>query len=172
MSGYVALGHTFGENQEPIIGRITRQQKELVLGVAAFFDNEVPPRSLVAVEAVGHVGYHARTLRIVDMWGLNDAHIAHRDMPPAAVFGHDKYDLAYVAGLKPDYVYALLPMAPAGAAPVALPAVDGYDVCWPSRYAPAAVYRRNRSLAPTERGLGVAAPFQRYLAPPPACRPP
>jgi hypothetical protein len=129
-----------------------------------FFRREAPPGSLVAAMAVGHVGYYDRDLRILDMWGLNDPHIAHVQASPTVKFGHDKMDLGYVLSNKPDYAYIL--------SWTDVPPVPGYDVCWPSAFIPTGIYRRSFPLAPNEASLGVPPGVTRRLAPPPPCLPP
>ena len=63
------------------------------------------PKAVLATNTGGSVPYYSR-LRTIDMLGLNDAHIAHREIPwigkgPA---GHEKGDGAYVLSRKPDYI--------------------------------------------------------------------
>ncbi len=158
-----ALSFSFGERRE-VIGRLSERDAAVLLRTTDFFRHEVPQNGFVAAATVGHLGYYAPGLHVLDMWGLNDAHIAHRDVAPSTKFGHDKYDLQYVAQMKPDYVYELLPIPP--------PALPGYDLCWPSRNFPVAVYRRNFALGAEEVGLGVSPLEKRSLAAPPACKPP
>lgn len=63
------------------------------------------PSAVLATNTGGSVPYYSR-LRTVDMLGLNDAHIAHREIAwigkgPA---GHEKGDGVYVLSRKPDYI--------------------------------------------------------------------
>jgi hypothetical protein len=160
-----ALGYRFAEHGD-VIGRAEPGYRAVANDIARFFREEAPAGSLVAALPVGHVGYYARNVRILDMWGLNDVHIAHLDVPPMFKSGHDKYDPWYVIAQKPDYAYMFRYDVPA---PVP---VMGYDICWPSKYFPFVIYRRNFALAPNERTLGVPKDHPRYLAPPPPCRPP
>jgi len=153
----------FAEPNMPVVGSVDPSLKQLILAVDRFFREEVPKDSFVAVAAVGYVGYRNLELFILDIWGLNDEHIAHLDVAPTVKFGHDKVDLIYVVTQKPDYIYALFPGVP--------PPLLGYDVCWPSDYAPAGVYRRNYPLSPGEAHLGVPGARLRHLPPPPPCRP-
>ncbi|HVU02332.1 MAG TPA: hypothetical protein VHE30_11300 [Polyangiaceae bacterium] len=158
------FGNLFAERCD-VLGHVDPRARIAMDRVLQFFQREAPPGSLVAAETVGHVGYYARHLRILDMWGLNDVHIAHLDVSPNAKFGHDKFDLAYIGSKKPDYVYVLYASLEA----VELP---GYDLCWPSELFPIAVYRRKFSLGQADAHLGVPASTSRRLAPPPPCRPP
>ena len=152
----------YSEAYEPIVGVIDRPTKKLMDDVDEFF-SQVPKHSFCAVAPIGHVGYRHLDLHILDTWGLTDTHIAHLEVAPAVKFGHDKQDNAYVASMKPDYLYIF------AFPPMPLP---GYDLCWPSNNPPAAVYRRAMSLTAADVNLGVGHNQHRYLEPPPACRPP
>jgi arabinofuranosyltransferase len=151
----------FSEANEPIVGIIDLPTKKLMQDVDRFFA-EVPEDSFCAVAAIGHVGYRHLGLHILDIWGLTDTHIAHLELKPSVKFGHDKQDDAYVAGMKPDYIYKF-------ALPLPMP---GYDLCWPSENPPAVVYRRAVPLLAAESRLGVPPGRLRRIEPPPACRPP
>jgi hypothetical protein len=159
------LGYPFSERGE-VVGHLEPGARRAENDIARFFRDEAPAGSLVAALPVGHVGYYARNVRILDMWGLNDVHIAHLDVQPLFKSGHDKYDASYVISTKPDYAYMFRFDLPG---PVPVP---GYDVCWPSKYYPFVVYRRGFALLPMDRALGVPKDHPRYLAPPPPCRPP
>jgi hypothetical protein len=71
-----------------------------------FFRTHVPRDSYLAVSAVGYFGYYT-DYRIIDTWGLNDTHIAHRPVEvQLAAFAHEKQDWTYVLERKPDvHVY-------------------------------------------------------------------
>lgn len=155
-----ALGYSFGERRF-LAGRIDPALRGAMVRVARFFHQEVRPGSLIAAAAVGHVSYYNRQLYVLDMWGLNDAHIAHLDAPAAVGFGHDKVDIGYVVSRKPDYVY--VPQDPS--APIILP---GYEICWSELFL--SIYRRTLGLNENEGGLGVPAPQQRFPGPLPPCR--
>jgi hypothetical protein len=160
-----SLGYSFAERGD-VVGHAEPGFRDAANDIASFFRNEAPAGSLLAALPVGHVGYYAPNVRILDMWGLNDVHTAHLDVPPLFKSGHDKYDPLYVVMQKPDYAY-MFRFDVAGPVPV-----PGYDICWPSKYFPFVIYRRNFSLLPGERTLGVPPDHPRYLAPPPRCRPP
>ena len=68
-----------------------------------------PAQSLIAVDVAGAVPYFSQ-LRSIDMFGLNDAHIAHLDMPEMGKGepGHEKYDPAYVYSRNPDYIFVYM----------------------------------------------------------------
>jgi hypothetical protein len=70
-----------------------------------WFRDNVPPDSLLATNTAGSIPYYSR-LATIDMLGLNDEHIAHRDIPTLGQGfpGHEKGDGKYVLSRKPDYV--------------------------------------------------------------------
>jgi arabinofuranosyltransferase len=73
--------------------------------LGTWMQRELPPEASVAYYGVGVIGYVCDR-SILDMWGLNDTHIAH--LSPAAsatgLAGHDKRDLLYVVGREPTYI--------------------------------------------------------------------
>ncbi|MCB9678686.1 MAG: hypothetical protein H6737_26525 [Alphaproteobacteria bacterium] len=74
--------------------------------VGLWMRENLAPDGLLATNTAGSVPYFSR-LRTVDMLGLNDAHIAHREMPRMGRgrAGHEKADGAYVLSRDPDYVH-------------------------------------------------------------------
>ncbi len=64
------------------------------------------PDESIAVTAAGALPYYSG-LYTIDMLGINDVHIAHRRMPAGRVgiAGHDKYDIEYVLGRRPTYIF-------------------------------------------------------------------
>jgi hypothetical protein len=73
--------------------------------VGVWLGANVPPDAVLATNTAGSVPYYSR-LRTIDMLGLNDAHIAHREVDDlgAGWVGHEKRDGAYVLSRRPDYV--------------------------------------------------------------------
>ena len=72
-----------------------------------------PKNSLIALNTAGSTPFLADDMRYIDMLGLNDATIAHRQNVPilaAAPYqqlpGHAKGDGAYVMSRKPDFIIA------------------------------------------------------------------
>ncbi len=66
--------------------------------------NNLPPDTLLAISSLGRIPYYSE-LPCVDMLGLADEHIAHREMELDRGFlGHQKYDSEYVLSRKPDIV--------------------------------------------------------------------
>ncbi|MBI4516667.1 MAG: glycosyltransferase family 39 protein [Deltaproteobacteria bacterium] len=72
---------------------------------AQWLETHAPPGAVIAATPAGAIGYHT-THNVIDMLGLNDVHIAHRQ--PANVgagrAGHEKGDGAYVLARSPDYI--------------------------------------------------------------------
>jgi hypothetical protein len=66
--------------------------------------DNVPATTTIAVIPAGAIPYESG-LTTIDMLGLSDEHIAHRDLPlgefPA---GHEKYDSRYVLDRRPDII--------------------------------------------------------------------
>jgi hypothetical protein len=81
----------------------------LGLRVGEYARSHFPAGSVVGINAAGAVPYVAKDLRFIDMLGLNDRHIAHRDtphsdLPKAQIPGHRKGDGAYVLSRRPDFI--------------------------------------------------------------------
>lgn len=63
-----------------------------------------PEDAVVAVGAAGLIPYHSERVTI-DMLGKVDLHIAHLQKPLGrGIPGHEKYDLGYVLGRRPNYI--------------------------------------------------------------------
>jgi 4-amino-4-deoxy-L-arabinose transferase-like glycosyltransferase len=100
----VNLGQTaFG----PDVNRAIRQAKVGDVGreVGLWLRESMPPDTLIAINAAGAIAYYSE-LPVVDMLGLNDPHIAHRQMPRMGqgMAGHEKGDGAYVLSREPDLI--------------------------------------------------------------------
>jgi hypothetical protein len=64
----------------------------------------LPPETLIALIPAGAIPYESR-LPSIDMLGINDVHIAHRDLDLGAFgAGHEKYDSVYVLDRQPDII--------------------------------------------------------------------
>jgi len=84
------LGERRAVDQRVIVGRWMR-------------DN-LPSDSTVATIPVGALGYESR-LTIIDMLGITDEHIAHRNLKIGELAaGHEKYDSEYVLDRRPDII--------------------------------------------------------------------
>jgi arabinofuranosyltransferase len=89
-------GSAFG-----IGGQVGRKGKE----VGLWLRKHAPADAVLATNTAGSVAFFSR-LRAIDMLGLTDAHIAHREMPAMGSGrpGHEKGDGAYVLSRQPDYI--------------------------------------------------------------------
>jgi hypothetical protein len=79
------------------------------------------PEIRIAVIPVGALGYESEVY-IIDMLGITDEHIAHRDLNIGSLAaGHEKYDSEYVLDLEPDIIllFDSLTNDPLGEAPYA-----------------------------------------------------
>lgn len=65
----------------------------------------VPADRWLAVHAAGILPYYAE-LPTIDMWGLNDAHIARAPVEGlgSGIAGHERADYAYVLGRRPALI--------------------------------------------------------------------
>jgi arabinofuranosyltransferase len=84
------------------------------------------PGQSIAVVPIGAIGYFS-DLRVFDMVGLVDPHIAHEPFDPQYTAtwrpGHDKGDGLYVLGRRPDYIQLV-----DGLTSQPLPGVDAYGM--------------------------------------------
>lgn len=75
--------------------------------VGLWFKENAKPHESIAVVPIGAIGYYSE-LKIYDMLGLTDKHIARRKMPnpqlQASMPGHGKYDGQYILSRKPTYL--------------------------------------------------------------------
>jgi len=72
----------------------------------------VPPTTSIAVIPAGAIPYESR-LPTIDMLGLNDEHIAHRDVKIGGLAaGHEKYDSLYVLDRRPDIIILMDYLSP------------------------------------------------------------
>lgn len=81
-----------------------RQGVEDRVTIGRWLRDNVPDSTLIAVVPAGAIPYESR-LRTIDMLGITDEHIAHRNIDlglfPA---GHEKYDPEYVLDREPDII--------------------------------------------------------------------
>lgn len=64
-----------------------------------------PSDAVIATNTAGSIPYFSK-LKTIDMLGMNDEHIAHRQIPSMGKgwAGHEKGDGAYVLSRRPDYI--------------------------------------------------------------------
>lgn len=74
------------------------------IDIGRWLGENVPRDTLLAVIAAGAIPYESG-LETIDMLGLNDEEIAHRDIDTGLLpAGHEKYDSAYVLDRQPDII--------------------------------------------------------------------
>jgi len=82
---------------------------EILIPTAEYLKAKTTGKEVIAVGWAGTIPYYSG-LKTIDMLGINDTHIAHRELPwDERFFGHVKHDVPYVLSLKPDYVIMSFP---------------------------------------------------------------
>lgn len=71
---------------------------------------ELPKSTLVAANNIGVIGYESR-VRILDMMGLTDRHIALAPEKKVGIPGHEAHDGGYVLDREPDIIITGMPSA-------------------------------------------------------------
>ena len=73
--------------------------------IGAWFRTNAYPDATIAVIPAGAIPYFSK-LRAIDMLGLNDSTIAHRNMPGlgSGLPGHEKFDVDYVLSCRPGII--------------------------------------------------------------------
>jgi hypothetical protein len=73
--------------------------------VGLWMKENFPPDTVIATNTAGSIPYYSK-LKTIDMFGLNDVHIAHRHIRGMGrrSAGHEKSDGKYVLSLEPDYI--------------------------------------------------------------------
>ena len=73
--------------------------------IGRFLAETLPADTVLAVHAAGILPYYAG-LETIDMWGLNDAHIARAPVDDlgSGIPGHERHDYAYVLDRRPDLI--------------------------------------------------------------------
>jgi len=81
------------------------RREDLVKRTAAgqWLARNADPGAVLAIRCAGIIPYYSG-LKTIDMWGINDVHIAHRKMPEMGwgLIGHEKNDHDYVFNRQPD----------------------------------------------------------------------
>ena len=72
--------------------------------------SQLPETTLVAANNIGVIGYESR-VRILDMMGLTDRHIARAPGKQVGIPGHEAHDGAYVLDRRPDIIITSMPRA-------------------------------------------------------------
>ncbi|MCZ7587229.1 MAG: class I SAM-dependent methyltransferase [Deltaproteobacteria bacterium] len=95
---------------------------------ARAFAEILPPQAVIGAEAVGAIGYLTGR-RIVDLLGLTDKTIAHTNVPTGhGLPGHEKYNVRYVLGRRPDVMALCVEYLPEPGGNV-----TRSGILWPSR---------------------------------------
>lgn len=71
---------------------------------------ELPDTTLVAANNIGVIGYESR-VRILDMMGLTNEHIARAPDKKVGIPGHEAHDGAYVLDQRPEIIITSMPRA-------------------------------------------------------------
>ena len=73
--------------------------------IGEYFRENAKPEETIATNTAGSIPFYSKT-RSIDMLGLCDEHIAHRDdiVIGPGVTGHEKYDGVYVLSRIPEYI--------------------------------------------------------------------
>jgi hypothetical protein len=71
---------------------------------------KLPDSTLVAANNIGVIGYESQ-VRILDMMGLTNAHIARAPGKAPGIAGHESHDGAYVLDQQPDIIILGMPRA-------------------------------------------------------------
>ena len=81
-----------------------RLAMEYRTSIGRWLDANVPDDTVIAVVPAGAIPYESK-LTTIDMLGINDRRIAHRDLAVGRfAAGHEKYDSEYVLGRQPDII--------------------------------------------------------------------
>lgn len=100
----------------------------------AYLRDHFPPDTLLAIHSSGTIPYVAG-FPTIDMWGLSDLAIAHRQMPKMGegMAGHEKTDFNYVFGRDPDVYVPEEDFITAAPTTLARPSATGFDRRWTQR---------------------------------------
>lgn len=80
--------------------------------IGIWLRENIPADYTIAQIATGIVPYYSR-LRTIDMLGVNDRHIAHRDIPLGyGAAGHEKEDAGYVISRRPELIWLDMNLEP------------------------------------------------------------
>ena len=99
--------------------------------VGMWIQHNLPTHSTIALNTAGSTPFFAPQHRFIDMLGLNDKHIAHRQIKERRTWmqqfpGHGKGDGQYILQRKPDYII----LGPAQGLPANPEFVDSQRVVW------------------------------------------
>ncbi len=89
--------------------RLMNPEDYVAARVGKYINDNFPPGSLIALNTAGATPYYAPNHMFIDMLGLNDVHIAKRDIKKIKIDrqtipGHFKGDGSYVLSREPNYI--------------------------------------------------------------------
>ena len=80
-----------------------------VLATAHTLEANLPPGASVSVYSAGTVPYFAPDIRFIDVLGKTEEHIGHQPTYVSHIIGHNKFDFAWIYGVrKPDVAFTAL----------------------------------------------------------------
>jgi hypothetical protein len=82
--------------------RYSFKRYDYFIALGKFLGQKYPEKTL-ATPAAGKIPFFSG-MKTLDMLGLNDLYIAHKDIDYFTVPGHNKYDFDYVLSKKPDFL--------------------------------------------------------------------
>lgn len=92
----------FVDNTHILPGSVDNERQR---AIGLWLRENIPADYTIAQIATGIVPYYSR-LPTIDMLGVNDRHIAHRDIPLGyGAAGHEKEDAGYVISRKPELIW-------------------------------------------------------------------
>ena len=103
ITGYGTLPAYVGRQSLYVQADRERMQDRILIGK---WLKEHHPGKTIALNAAGAIPFYSE-LNTIDMLGLNDKHIAHKQITDrgAQVSGHEKYDEEYVLSKRPDIIF-------------------------------------------------------------------
>jgi len=83
-----------------------RWQVNRLVAIGKWLKQNLSPHSTLAYGGIGAIGWYADDTAILDMSGLNDVHIAHKQMKNMGkgIAGHEKEDWLYVLSSRPEFI--------------------------------------------------------------------
>jgi hypothetical protein len=106
---YLADALTLEEPDQPLAQHMTLQSAYISRWGSAglWLRDNTPPQTWTVAKGAGAIAYYSQR-RVIDLYGLNDLHIAHLAVANMGQGkpGHEKQDPHYVLDRRPDYILA------------------------------------------------------------------
>ncbi|MBI2941588.1 MAG: hypothetical protein HYY04_14230 [Chloroflexi bacterium] len=94
----------YGERERYALPFEVRLSSQARRAAGEWLRQNTPVDAVIAVDAAGQIPYYSQR-QTIDMYGLNEVYLAHRRVSLGqGTPGHEKLDLTYVLGRRPDYV--------------------------------------------------------------------